>query len=105
MLQARTLKILAALVALYVLLALPAYVGPAFLEEPGATLLLFTYLSLHFFHYLGVPGLLEHDGLCGWGWCGPTLFGAIFLAVFWLAVAWLIAWALARLAARLLPGR
>jgi hypothetical protein len=33
----------------------------------------------------GVPGLLEKDGLCGWGWLGA---------------AWVAAWALARLLAR-----
>jgi hypothetical protein len=49
---------------------------------------------------LGVPGLLEHQGQCGWGLCSPTLFGFAFLAVFWLLAFWLAAWGLAYLVGR-----
>ena len=100
MLKPRTLKILAALVCAFVALALPAYVGPAFLEPVGAFVVLPPVLSIYLFHKLGVPGLLEHGGACGWGMCAPTIFGWVFLAVFWLGVAWLVAWGLARLTAR-----
>jgi len=100
MLERRTLAILGALVAAYFLLALPAYVGPLALREYGAVVVMPVILSLYLFHRLGVPGLLENDGLCGWGWCGPTAFGLVFLALFWLAVAWLAAWGFARLLAR-----
>ena len=100
MLERRTFAILGALVAAYFLLAAPAYVGPAALGEYSAVVVMPVMLSLHLFNRLGVPGLLENDGLCGWGWCGPTAFGLVFLALFWLAVAWLAAWGLARLFAR-----
>ena len=60
----------------------------------------FTVLSVHIPHRLGIPGLLEHKGACGWGWCAPTVFGWIFLALFWLSIAWFFAWAIARLMAR-----
>lgn len=100
MLSARTLKTLAILLAGYVLLALPAYLGPAMLEEMSSTLVLLPFLSIHLFHALGIPGLLQHGGFCGWGWCSPTAFGWAFLALFWLGVAWLLAWGLARLSAR-----
>jgi hypothetical protein len=93
MLERRTL-------ATYLLLAAPAYLGPVALREYSAVLVMPVVLSLYVFHRLGVPGLLENDGLCGWGWCGPTAFGLVFLALFWLAVAWLAAWALARFFAR-----
>jgi hypothetical protein len=98
--NARTLTVFAILVGVYVALALPAYVGPAFLEEFSSYLVLFTVLSIYIPHRLGVPGLLEHDGACGWGWCAPTVFGWIFLALFWLGVIWLLAWAIASLIAR-----
>jgi hypothetical protein len=99
--SARTVPAFAILVAVYIALALPAYVGPAFLEEFSSYLVLFTILSLYIPHRLGVPGLLEHNGACGWGWCAPTVFGWIFLALFWLGVAWLLAWGIASLIARL----
>jgi hypothetical protein len=57
-------------------------------------------LSIYLFHHLGVPGLLEHKGQCGWGMCSPTAFGWTFLLVFWIGVAWLAAWGLACLTAR-----
>ena len=100
MLERRTFTVLAALIAAYFLLAAPAYVGPAALSEYSALIVMPLILSLYGFDHLGMPGLLENDGLCGWGWCGPTAFGLLFLLVFWLAVAWLAAWLLARVLAR-----
>jgi hypothetical protein len=97
MLQPRTLKILAALLALYILFCLPAYFGPAFLQEPSSYLILVPFLSIYVFHQLGIPGLLEHGGYCGAGLCSPTAFGWAFLAVFWIVAAWLLAWGVARL--------
>jgi len=97
----RTLRILAALLFGYVLLVLPAYVGPAFLEELSGYFVLVPLLSIYVFHKLGVPGLLEHGGACGWGWCSPTVFGWIFLTLFWIGMAWLAAAGLARLFPRL----
>ena len=82
----RTLKILAVLLAL---LALSAFFSPQ--------VLLAAFLTPHFFHSLGVPGLLERDGHCGWGWCAPSALGWVLMAVVWLAVAWLAAWGLAGL--------
>jgi len=63
-------------------------------------LLLAPLLSVYVFHTLGVPGLLEHNGLCGWGWCAPTTFGWLVTAAFLLIGTWLIAWAIASLTTR-----
>lgn len=52
-------------------------------------------LAIYFFRYVGIPGLLEHGGQCGWGWCSPTIFGWVFLAAFVLLCLWLLAWGLA----------
>jgi hypothetical protein len=95
--QRRTLKVLAVLVAACVLLSLPAYLGPSVLQELSGRLVLMVFLTPHLFHSLGVPGLLEHGGHCGWGWCAPSALGWVLMAVVWLAVAWLAAWGLARL--------
>lgn len=58
-------------------------------------------LSIYFLHYVGIPGLLDHDGLCGWGWCAPTIFGwAVFVAV-GLLVTWVAAKGVAALAHKL----
>lgn len=100
MLQPRTLRILAALLGGYALLVVPAYVGPSHLERISSYFVIVPFLSIYVFHKLGVPGLLEHGGACGWGWCSPTAFGWAFLALFWVGVAWLVAWGLARLTAR-----
>lgn len=100
MLRPRTLKILAVLLTAYALLAAPAYVGPSYLEALGSYLVMPPLLSIYLFHHLGVPGLLEHKGQCGWGMCAPTAFGWAFLIAFWLGIAWLAAWGLARLTSR-----
>jgi hypothetical protein len=100
MLQPRTLKIFVALLIGFALLAIPAYWGPAFLESLSGYVVIVPLISIYIFHKLGVPGLLEHNGACGWGWCAPTVFGWVFLVVFWTVVTWLMAWALARLIAR-----
>ena len=97
----RTLKILAGILVVYALLVVEAYWGPPFfLQEPAGYLVLATILAVHFFHSLGIPGLLEQGGACGWFPCGPTPLGWMFLVVFWLAAFWLIAWAAARLSFR-----
>jgi hypothetical protein len=80
----RTLKIFVALLAVCTLLAF-------FVPQ----LVLVVFLTPHLFHALGVPGLLEHGGHCGWGWCSPSALGWVLMAVVWLAIAWLAAWGLA----------
>lgn len=100
MLSPRTLKTLALLLVLYGLLVVPLFVWPAYADSPAGLLLLVPGLSIYLFHKMGMPGLLEHNGLCGWGWCAPTPFGWFFLGVFWLAVAWLLAWGIALLVRR-----
>ncbi len=37
--------------------------------------------ALYMLSYIGVPGLLENGGLCGHGWCGPSVFGWIVMFV------------------------
>ena len=81
MLRARTLKIFALLVIALVVLGAPAYVGPAFLAEPSSYVVIVPVMSLYFFHHLGIPGLLEHGGACGWGMCAPTPVGLAFLVI------------------------
>ena len=97
MLQARTIKVLAALITLYGLLLLAAYLIPPFGETAGFYLVMVPLLSVYLFHHFGVPGLLEHEGACGWGLCSPTPLGYAFLVLLWLAAAWLAAWGIGRL--------
>lgn len=100
MFEPRTLKIFALMVGAFVLLCIPAYAGPRFLEEASAMVVMVPALSIYLFHALGIPGLLEHQGRCGWGLCNPTPFGFVFLAAFWLLGFWLLARGLAYLLAR-----
>ena len=95
MFNPRTLKVLFILVAGYVALLLPGAVWPAYLDSPVGILAVIPFLSVYLFHKIGIPGLLEHNGLCGWGWCAPTMFGWVFIVIFWLLVAWLFAWLIA----------
>lgn len=95
MLDPRTLKVLLILVAGYMALLLPSAVWPAYLDSPVGIIAIIPFLSVYVFHKIGIPGLLEHNGLCGWGWCAPTLFGWVFIVLFWLLVAWLLAWLVA----------
>jgi hypothetical protein len=96
-LKQRTLKALVFLVSGYALLVLPGFVWPAYFDSPAGLLVFLPILSVYFFHEIGVPGLLEHNGLCGWAWCSPTALGWALLVAFWLALALLIAWGIAGL--------
>lgn len=100
MLRPRTLKILTVMLGGYGLATVPAYWGPSWLESISAYFVMAPLLSIYIFHAVGVPGLLEHNGACGWAWCSPTVFGWLFLGLVWLAIAWLIAWGAARLIGR-----
>lgn len=75
MFRPRTLKFLAAFLAVFLLLSLPAFVGPGSFDSLLGRVLVIPYLSLYLFHKMGIPGLLQNNGLCGWGWCAPTLSG------------------------------
>ncbi len=100
MFQPRVLKIAALIIAGYAVLVLAGLFWPAYQNSPANIATLVPLLSVYVFHHAGVPGLLEHDGLCGWGWCSPTLFGWAFVAVFWLVAVWLAAWGIAAFAGK-----
>jgi hypothetical protein len=90
-LKQRTLRIFAFIVAGYVLLVAPGFVWPAWFDTPAGLLVLVPGMSIYLFHHIGIPGLLQHKGLCGWGMCAPTVFGWVFLVAVWLLIAWLVA--------------
>ena len=94
MFKPRTLKVLALLIAACLLLLLPGVLYPPYFETPAAWLLMAPYLSVSVLHKLGVPGLLEHNGLCGWGWCSPTPFGWALAVLAWTLAGWCLAWLL-----------
>lgn len=97
MLTPRTLRFFVALIGLFALLVSPAFFWPGYLDSPAGLIVAVPFLSVYLFHQFGIPGLLEHNGACGWGWCAPTPFGWVFLCAFWLLLAWLLAWGLASL--------
>jgi hypothetical protein len=92
----RTAKVFAALLAGYLVLASTAYWAPELIAQASVWLVMVPLFSIYGFHALGIPGLLEHGGRCGWGWCSPTSLGWAFLAAFWLGLFWAAAWAIAR---------
>lgn len=97
--RARRLRILLLLWLGYGLLCLPAVVWPAYLDSPVGLVIAVPYLSIYLFNMLGVPGLLQNGGMCGWGWCAPSLFGWLFLGVVWLSASWLLACVIERFSA------
>jgi hypothetical protein len=86
-----TFKVMAIIVALHLAMLLPALVWDGYLDTPFGLLAVMPFLSVYLFHALGVPGLLEHGGACGWGWCSPTPFGWFFVSALWLALVWIVA--------------
>jgi hypothetical protein len=97
MLKKRTLKYLVIFILVYFLLLLPGLFWDRYLDTPVGILLAIPYLSIYLFHNIGIPFLLQNNGLCGWGWCAPTIFGWMFLLVFWLLVFWVLALIIASL--------
>lgn len=93
----RTAKFFIALVAAYGALVSVAFWAPPALAEPAGLLLLLPFFTPHLLHKVGIPGLLEQGGHCGWGWCAPTVAGWIVLALLWLGAGWAAAWGLARI--------
>ncbi len=77
--------------------------APSHVQSPLGFVLLTPLPSVLVFQKLGVRGLLEHNGLYGWG-RAPIMFGWLFVAAFLLIGVWHITWANASLTTRL-PAR
>ena len=105
MLKPLTLKFLAAYIAVFILLSLWLYLYPHYVDSPLGIVWAMPYFSIYVFHHIGMPGLLQHDGACGWGWCAPSIFGWGFLGFFWGLIAWLFAWASACIASKVMKTR
>jgi hypothetical protein len=95
LLKPLTLKVLALLIACLAALIAAGFAEIPYLMDAGGWLVIGLLLTLYLFNHIGIPGLLEHGGYCGWGTCDPTPFGFVFLAAFVLVSLWLLAWALA----------
>jgi hypothetical protein len=95
-----TVRILVVLLAVCALLFAVRAIAPTGSVEWLDYLMLAGYVSVLFAHQVGVPGVLEHNGLCGWGMCAPTPVGWAIAVVFWLfsltLLSWLIAWLFTR---------
>lgn len=97
MFNRRTLKTASILLFIYFALWVPSIFWPSYLDSPFGLIAAIPYLSIYLFHGIGIPGLLENNGACGWGWCTPTLWGWVFLFIFWTLVTWLLAYFIASL--------
>ena len=86
-----TLKNYFLIIFIYIILWLLVNIWPKYLDSSLGLIIAFPLLSIYLFNAIGIPGLLQNDGACGWGWCSPTIFGWIFLVTFWLVVVWFIA--------------
>lgn len=90
-------RIFAGIVGSYTLLLV---LGTLFEDTLGAValaLVVVPYFSVLLMHKAGLPGVLEHDGLCGWGWCAPTPLGWVLTAALWLGLAWAVSLGIAKL--------
>jgi len=100
----QTGKVFSVLLAAHALLGISSYLGIPFLETIGGYAVLLPFFSAFLFHKAGVPGVLEHAGHCGWGWCSPTPLGWALVAFLWLAAYALLAWLIARFSSRRADG-
>ena len=100
--RALTRKVLAAILGAYFLALSPALPWRDYLDSPAGLLVLVPFSSAHVLHKLGIPGVLEHDGLCGWGICPPTPLGWFLVLVAWVCIAWVLAALVAQLIIRAL---
>jgi hypothetical protein len=87
----RTLRIFCALLATYLVLALPGLYSHAYYDSGMGLLLWFPYNSIRLFARF-IPGLVTSSHFCGWGWCLPTTLGWCFLATLWSGTLWCLAW-------------
>ena len=91
MANSRMLKIMVIIVLCYSALLAAGYLLPEELALPFRMLGVPLLFSVYAFHLVGIPGVLEQNGHCGWGWCEPTPFGWLLAVVFWLVVTYLLA--------------
>lgn len=87
----RVLKLLLALLAAAGLMALPGLIWPAWLDSPAGWVVLMPFFLAHVLRGAGVPGLIENEGACGWGWCSPTTLGWAVSALICVLVIWALA--------------
>ena len=101
MFERSTIKVFSVCAAVYAGVWLPYVVLqgnlPSYLSAPYAVLGLVQAIPVYILDSMGIPGLLQNNGHCGWGWCGPTVFGYVVLVMFWVAIVWFIAWFISNL--------
>jgi hypothetical protein len=101
MFERTTIKVFLLVAVAYAGIWLPYVVWrdnlPSYLAAPYAVLWLAQAIPVYILNGIGIPGLLQNNGLCGWGWCAPTVFGYVVLVIFWVVVAWLSAWFISNL--------
>jgi hypothetical protein len=93
----RTSTVFAALVVAAVLFTAVAHADLGTVSDIAGLGLLFPFFTSALLHKAGVPGVLEHNGACGWGWCSPTVLGWMLTALIWAGAFWLLAMGVARL--------
>lgn len=94
--ERRVLKLLLALLAAAGTMALPGLIWPAWLDSPAGMVVLMPFFLAHLLRGAGVPGLIENEGMCGWGWCSPTALGWAVSALICVLAAWALAAVLVR---------
>lgn len=93
----RPWKIFAVIAGSYGLLVALSTLFEDTLGAVGLALVAVPYFSVLLMHKAGLPGVLENNGLCGWGWCTPTPLGWGLAAVLWLGLAWALSVGIAKL--------
>ena len=76
--------------ATHLFLAAPGMVWPRYLDSPIGIVVVSPYFVPYILHALGVPGLLENNGACGWGWCPLTPAGWCAAIGVWILGAWFL---------------
>ena len=88
------------IIMVHLLIVAAFLLWPSLLETQVGLLAFLPFLGVYLLSMAGVPWLLANKGVCGWGWCAPSVFGWLFLAVIWLGLMWALAGFLAWLGGR-----
>ena len=91
MFSAQPLRIWLALLLAYLLAALAAAYAAGEVREFMAFAAFPPFVIASLLHRMSIPGMLQHDGKCGWGWCEPTPLGWIAGVAFIAGALWMLA--------------
>ncbi|WP_147395002.1 hypothetical protein [Alginatibacterium sediminis] len=97
-----TLKVFLLILGIYFVLWLPVLLWPEYLDTTLGFIVASPVLSIYLLSALGIPGLIQNAGACGWNFCAPSLLGWVFIVTLCLFICYLLATCISSLIRRLI---